>query len=607
MTINLIQKKIIKYFLILILFSGAFYTYASTTNGTIDTINHTAILCLNEDCTNTTQINFLTTHGRDVHVTNSELTGDAWSETFGWINLDPTLAGVTNTNAGILGGYAWGENAGWINFAPTHGGVTINNDGQFVGWAWAQNYGWIKFDCGTINACLETDWRPNSGGGGGGSSGGGGGSIIPPDPIVIPDPIVTPDPIVIPDPIDTPPDEIVEEEEEDQTAEGIETSKEDNSSQDDTNDGGNGGGENNGNQNDEGTQGTQNGEEIGIVIGETVAKLINLTKNIQEEIVSSFTNKEGKVVSTIIATTGVISGASLSLATVLFANPLSFSELFLIPFRLWSLLLIAFGFRKRNVPWGTVYDSVTKQPLDPAYVVLQDLNGNEIATSITDLDGRYGFLVPAGQYRIVANKTNYEFPSKKLAGKSSDELYQELYFNEIIDVAEGGVITKNIPLDPIKFDWNEFAKKDKKLMKFFNRRDLWIARVSNLLFYIGFIVTVIAVIVSPVIYNIAILVLYIILFILKRTILKPRAYGYVKQLLTEYPLSFAIVRIFFAGGENEVIHKITDKTGKYYCLIPNGKYYAKIENKNVDETYSLVHTSELIEVKNGYINKKFEI
>lgn len=318
-------------------------------------------------------------------------------------------------------------------------------------------------------------------------------------------------------------------------------------------------------------------------------------------------NPVNKMATNIIITTGLIIGAYSGVISVAFANPISFSELFMLPMRLWSLILIAFGFKRRNRPWGTVYDSATKQPLDPAYVVLQDLNGNEVATSITDLDGRYGFLVPAGQYRMVASKTNYKFPSKKLNGRNRDELYEELYFNEIIEVSEGAVITKNIPMDSIKFDWNEFAKKDQKLMKFFSRRELWIARISRILFTVGFLITIVATAISPVFYNILILSLYIILLIIKRTILKPRAFGYIRQKLTENPLSFAVMRVFFAGSDNEIMHKVADKTGKYYCLIPNGTYYTKIESKNPDESYSLVHVSDPIEVKKGFINRKFEI
>ncbi len=324
--------------------------------------------------------------------------------------------------------------------------------------------------------------------------------------------------------------------------------------------------------------------------------------------VSDFMKTEtGEIGTNVVTTVGVVTGAYVSIATSMFANPISMRELFLIPSRLWGLLLALFGIKRKNLPWGTVYDSVTKQPLDPAYVVLQDLAGNEVSTCITDLDGRYGFLVPPGKYKMIANKTNYSFPSKKLFGRSQDELYQELYFSEEFEVKEGEVISKNIPLDPIKFDWNEFAKKEKKLMRFFSKRDIWVARISDILFALGFIITVIALSVTPNTYNIIVFIFYVVMFLFKRTILKPRPFGNVKRSTTDDPLSFAIIRVFFAGSEREIIHKVTDKTGKYYCLIPNGSYYVKIENKNDDESYSLVYTSEVIDVDKGFINKKFRV
>lgn len=311
--------------------------------------------------------------------------------------------------------------------------------------------------------------------------------------------------------------------------------------------------------------------------------------------------------SKIIAPIGALSGLALGLATSLFANPLTFSEIFLIPLRLWSLLLSALGLKRRNRPWGIVYDSVTKQPLDPAYVILQDLQGNEISSSITDLDGRYGFLVPPGQYKIIAHKTNYEFPSTKLQGRTSDEMYQDLYWGDIITITEGEVITKNIPLDPLKFDWNEFAKRDQKLMKFYSQRDLLITQFSNVLFTIGFIVTGIAVFVAPKMYNIITLAVYVLIFILKHTILKPRPYGRLVHKGTGVPLAFAIIRVYSVGIDHEIIKKVSDRNGKYYCLVPNGTYYVKIENKNPDGSYSLVYTSPSFEVKNGFIRKEFEI
>jgi len=152
----------LKYIFLIILVFSFFSVYASQNNGTIDTINYSALLCANDDCTISSQINFLTSNGINVVITDNKITGEIWSENMGWINLNPTNAGVVNTEDGILGGYAWGENTGWINFAPTNGGVSINTTGEFVGYAWAQNAGWIKFDCSVVNACVKTDWRPLS-------------------------------------------------------------------------------------------------------------------------------------------------------------------------------------------------------------------------------------------------------------------------------------------------------------------------------------------------------------------------------------------------------------------------------------------------------------
>ncbi|MDE2030786.1 MAG: carboxypeptidase regulatory-like domain-containing protein [Patescibacteria group bacterium] len=315
-----------------------------------------------------------------------------------------------------------------------------------------------------------------------------------------------------------------------------------------------------------------------------------------------------KRASSIMITAGIISGIALSLVTSVFTTPTSLSDIFNLPVRLWSLLLSALGFKKRRRPWGTVYDSVTKEPLDPAYVALLDLQGKEVATSITDIDGRYGFLAPAGQYRMVAHKTNYLFPSDKMKDKSSDELYEDLYFGDIINVNEDeGVIIKNIPMDAINFDWNEFAKQDQRLMKFYSRRDIWIVRISSALFYFGLLLTIIAVVGLPNVYNIATLVAYMVLLVFKNVTISPSSLGTVVFSENGNPVSFAIMRIFRADDNYEVAHKIVNKTGKYYCIVPNGTYYVEIEKKNLDATYSLIYTSGPIIVKKGHINNKFKV
>jgi hypothetical protein len=305
---------------------------------------------------------------------------------------------------------------------------------------------------------------------------------------------------------------------------------------------------------------------------------------------------------------GVITGAGLSLITFLFANPFSIADIGLILLRLWTLLLIALGLKKRTPPWGVVYDSVTKQPLDPAYVVLYDMNGNELATSITDMDGRFGFLVEPGKYRIVANKTNYEFPSKRLAGKTEDEVYGDLYMGTEIEVTESGaVIAKNIPMDPLAFDWNEFAKNQQRRLKFFRQRDVWLGRLSNVLFRIGFVFSAYAVLVSPTGYNIAIFTLSVVLYILRALGLRAHPKGSVSDQHTDEPLPFSIVRVHSIATGQEVFHKVADRTGQYFALMSNGEYRVSVDKKNPDESYTTLPLPEPIVVKEGYLKKHFKI
>jgi len=316
----------------------------------------------------------------------------------------------------------------------------------------------------------------------------------------------------------------------------------------------------------------------------------------------------GNILIKTISITGLIFGTIFSVLPTLFANPLSFSEIALIPVRLWSMLMTLFGIKKKSRKWGVIYDSVTKQPLDPVYVTLQDVEGKELMSSITDIDGRYGFLVEPGKYRLLPKKTNYTFPSLKVVGKTRDEIYLDLYFGYVFEVTHSGeVISKNIPMDSVNFDWNEFAKKEKGLTKFYSRRDILFSKIADVVFSIGITLAFIALITAPVAYNIAIFILYLIVLVFREFGIRQKKSSKVMRKGSDIPLAYAIVRIFDTGTNIEIIHKITNRIGKFFALVRNGKYYVTIESKNEDGTYTKVYTSESIEVKDGIIDKVFEV
>ena len=276
--------------------------------------------------------------------------------------------------------------------------------------------------------------------------------------------------------------------------------------------------------------------------------------------------------------------------------------------RLWNLIPVLMGYKRKKRPWGTVYDSITKQPLDPVYVSLKTLDGQEVSTSITDIDGRYGFLTSAGIYKITANKKDYIFPSQKLAGKTSDVLYDNLYFGEDLNVEEDDqVLFKNIPMDAVNFNWNEFEKaKNKKLMRFYSKRDLLLAKITNILFVLGFGSSVVLFFLSSSMLNTIVLSIYVLVLILRFFGIKPKQAGYVFDKEGN-PLSFGIIRLYSNLLNREVGHTVLGKTGKYYLLTPNGEYFIKVQKKIGEDKYEDIYTSEAFKVKGGYVSKKIHI
>ena len=339
---------------------------------------------------------------------------------------------------------------------------------------------------------------------------------------------------------------------------------------------------------------------------EQTAVVVNKSIEVTKEIVNS---PVGIAVTNVVSTAGVVAGASASVGAIAFATPLSAAEIWLIPARIFGLLMGALGTKRKNRQWGTVYDSVTKRPLDPVYVTLINTETDkEVVSAITDLDGRYGFLVLPGKYRIVTNKTNYTSPSIIMKGKSFDEVYNDLYFGEeIVITKEGEIITKNIPMDPMSFNWNEFAKTKMNVNTFMKEKDIKRAKLSKFLFTIGALISLVSLIFAPSPYNVIIAGFYVLSYIFNYIVFQTKKSGLLTEKNTKIPLSFAIVKIFREGENTPIVKKIADKFGQYYSLVPKGKYYIKIDKKNDDATYTEIYQSPIIDIKKGVINFDFSL
>jgi hypothetical protein len=139
----------------------------------------------------------------------------------------------------------------------------------------------------------------------------------------------------------------------------------------------------------------------------------------------------------------------------------------------------------------------------------------------------------------------------------------------------GGVIVRDIPLEPTDFDWNEEQKYAHDLYQFFSRVDRPLAYLSFALVPTGFLTSLWSVIVSPVPINIAFVAAYFLLGLLFMGGLGPRLYGFVKTRVGT-PLPFARLEAHRPGSPVIAGCAIADHFGRYYLLLPKGDFVLTI-------------------------------
>ncbi len=334
------------------------------------------------------------------------------------------------------------------------------------------------------------------------------------------------------------------------------------------------------------------------VVAREVARVSKIIAKNTEEIVQS---PAGRVTAKLVQPLGAISGGVAVGSQVLLSTVTvtSFSDVYLIILKGFGLL--AGFFRKKRKPWGTAYDSVTKRPLDPAYVVIKNQAGDEISDAITDLDGRFGFFVPAGKYTMDASKTNYAFPSKKLVGKERDEVYEGLYHGDPVENKEGEVVVRNIPLDPVNFDWNEFEKNKQNLFRLYSEKEKKLRKAFDYIYNFGFFGSLLAAVFDGNYFNYTFLVLYLGVIIYQKFFIYKRTAVTLKYAKNNEPIPYSIIKLFSPETGNQVKSVVSDQLGRFYLLVGVGKYYLTVDAKQPDASYKSIYKSEIMDLKKGIV------
>lgn len=564
----------------------------------------------------------------NVHILNDKLTGYVWAANHGWINLAPTNGGVTNDGSGNLGGWAWGEQLGWINFT----GVTIDSNGRFHGQATGNLADTITFDCDYCD--VRTDWRPTSI-----SSGG---AAIPTQPPVV----ISSSPVATLTPVETDlsssstnnlPEDIpaltFEKEVNPQpptycemypnseqcinvTSEFCNSNSADPRCQpliplslcDANPDNPACAKPDSQSQATAALQASENVRIEGSVWQQATLysrAAMSVIKQTREKLAEKLEVPSQPIITSTVAITG--GGVAVaSNAAVLYTGFGGLSELNLILVRFVQNLMAVLGLRRKRSYWGTVFDSVTKQPLDPVVVELSDAEtGKKIDQAITDLNGRYGFLSHQGIFKITAQKTHYRFPSQNLSD-FSDPVFGHMYRGEPINVTSTDVVAPNIPMDPLAFDWNQ--KDKQRLIKFHPYREILLPLIFNTLFYLGLAWTIFISFLIPSRSNLLCLMFYIIVVVIRRVLPNERLWGRIYDKKTKTTLGGLILELCLAETSVVISRAQSGPDGRFFLKAVPGKYQLAVyQNIFGDSTKTLFKTINVIIGKNGTLNQNLGV
>jgi sugar lactone lactonase YvrE len=229
--------------------------------------------------------------------------------------------------------------------------------------------------------------------------------------------------------------------------------------------------------------------------------------------------------------------------------------------------------RKKARSWGVVFDQSTKEALPFAVVRVQDPSGQQLKQSVTDLSGRFGFVLDAGKYILNVEKSGYTSFSESIHITRSEEVLN-------IDVplsSEGG------------------ANAVLAIQKFF-KKNMYL--LSIILTVVGFSLTLASVMFVANIVNVLVLAIYIIQGAVIITTAPPKSWGRIYDSLTHESIKGAFVRLYDIEQGRQIDIQMADDKGRYGFIADKRDYLLKVDAQGY-KFPSMSNSDELVKMENG--------
>ncbi|MFQ5493279.1 MAG: carboxypeptidase-like regulatory domain-containing protein [Candidatus Dojkabacteria bacterium] len=242
-------------------------------------------------------------------------------------------------------------------------------------------------------------------------------------------------------------------------------------------------------------------------------------------------------------------------AAVGFSLPFLFALFTLLPLilspQLFFLMLGALFGQQKNV-WGIVMDDKTKEPIAFAVIRLFEADStSQVAQKVSDLEGRYGFVLSEGKYRLEVSQAGYTTYKDNVVIKAETDL-----FAKDIKMKKGSYKTLRKAISNILANLRSVVLKYALPLSILG----WISSVISLLVENNFI--------NSLLFFLYTLILLLYVFIKLR---KRRKWGIVVDSESDLKLAGATIRLF--DPKNSLSDtQLTDSKGRFGFFVDPGHY-----------------------------------
>ncbi|HOY46458.1 MAG TPA: carboxypeptidase regulatory-like domain-containing protein, partial [Candidatus Dojkabacteria bacterium] len=235
--------------------------------------------------------------------------------------------------------------------------------------------------------------------------------------------------------------------------------------------------------------------------------------------------------------------------------------------------------KKKQKPWGIVYDLKTFNPIAFAVIRLFDSNGNMLKQTVSDLQGRFSFLTDPGTYQISIEHSEYN-----------------KVFKNISILREDSKIAENIGLVSLEGNKPVIASLRNSLGNFF-MRTYW------LLGFLGMIFSFIAMITNFEFVNVAIFAIYVVQMIMMIALRPKRDFGYVYDSVTGERIKGAFIQVQDVNQGRQIDVQMSDEKGRFGFNLDKGEYILIISSNEKKATKANI---DQIQLKDGTIGLKYD-